>query len=314
MLSRKLEAIGDAELAALLESRAPLHAGVGGRSRMLNFEGESIFVKQIPLTALERRPEHARSTENLFHIPLECHYGLGGPGFSGWRELACNELATGWALSGACTNFPLLYHARVLNSERRPLDGDVDFWLDFPAVRARLEAIADAESQIVLFTEYIPQNLQTWLNGQLALSAESAAAAIAFVDEHLTKTINFMNTRGLVHFDAHFENILTDGERLYFADFGLALSSEFALTPEELEFLERNQNYDFDRAAISYTHSIISAFLGRDRWKEKLREQSATPTLPTPIAAALQRQAPRALALLDFVAALREKYERPGRG
>ena len=34
-----------------------------------------------------------------------------------------------------------------------------------------------------------------------------------------------MNTHGLVHFDAHFGNVLTDGRRLFVADFGLATSA-----------------------------------------------------------------------------------------
>lgn len=42
-----------------------------------------------------------------------------------------------------------------------------------------------------------------------------------------------MNTRGLLHFDAHFENILTDGQRLFFADYGLAISSRFELSRDE---------------------------------------------------------------------------------
>lgn len=308
MLSRKLEALGDLELAALLEDLPQLHTGVGGRSRVLTFEGESIFVKQIPLTELEQRPEHHRSTASLFDIPLDCHYGLGGPGFSAWRELACNSIVTRWALDGACANFPLLYHWRVLAAEKRPLEGDVDFWADSSAVRARLEAIADASAQLVLFSEYVPQNLLTWLSGQLVSNPE---ASIAFVDEQLTQTIDFMNARGMIHFDAHFENILTDGARLYFADFGLALSSDFALTVEEVEFLARHRGYDFDRVAISYAHCAITTFFGRDRWQEKLRNYLATekPTLPSPVGAALRRQGPRALAQLEFVRVLREKHE-----
>lgn len=49
-----------------------------------------MFVKRVPLTDLERRPENVRSTANLFELPLFCHYGIGGPGFGldsseGWR-------------------------------------------------------------------------------------------------------------------------------------------------------------------------------------------------------------------------------------
>jgi hypothetical protein len=45
-------------------------------------------------------------------------------------------------------------------------------------------------------------------------------------------------------FDAHFDNLLTDGRLVYFADFGLALSSEFELSAEEREFLSLHRDYD----------------------------------------------------------------------
>ncbi|MFE3544320.1 hypothetical protein ACFXK0_15260 [Nocardia sp. NPDC059177] len=56
-----------------------------------------------------------------------------------------------------------------------------------------------------------------------------------------------MNSRGLLHLDTHFENILTDGSRLYFGDYGLALSADFDLSPSEAAFLDRNQTYDRGR-------------------------------------------------------------------
>jgi thiamine kinase-like enzyme len=37
----------------------------------------------------------------------------------------------------------------------------------------------------------------------------------------------FVNACGLLHFDAHLGNILTDDKRLYFADYDLAISSRF---------------------------------------------------------------------------------------
>jgi hypothetical protein len=57
--------------------------------------------------------------------------------------------------------------------------------------------------------------LYEWLNAQLARGDDSADAAIAFVDEHLKTTKKYMNEHGLMHFDAHFENILADGKQLY---------------------------------------------------------------------------------------------------
>lgn len=33
-------------------------------------------------------------TANLFELPVYGQYGVGGPGFSGWRELAANRIVT----------------------------------------------------------------------------------------------------------------------------------------------------------------------------------------------------------------------------
>ncbi len=42
------------------------------------------------------------------------HYGIGSAGFGVFRELVANIKITNWVLEGAITNFPLLYHYRVI--------------------------------------------------------------------------------------------------------------------------------------------------------------------------------------------------------
>jgi hypothetical protein len=63
-----------------------LGVGIGGGAATLTVGGVPVFAKRIPLTDLERRPEHVRSTANLFGVPAFCQYGVGGPGFGAWRE------------------------------------------------------------------------------------------------------------------------------------------------------------------------------------------------------------------------------------
>ncbi|WP_328405239.1 hypothetical protein OHS70_37865 [Streptomyces sp. NBC_00390] len=53
-----------------------------------------------------------------------------------------------------------------------------------------------------------------------------------------------MSARGLVHFHAHFANLLADGQPVDFADFGLALSRGFELSAEECDFLADHLVYD----------------------------------------------------------------------
>jgi hypothetical protein len=318
VLAAKLAQFSDEELAELLAQSPQMHAGVGGRSVLLTLESTPIFVKKIPLTDVERRPDHQRSTANLFDIPLSCHYGLGGPGFNAWRELAAVQAASEWVRLDACANFPLLYHWRVLPSVGRGFspgmfeppaasvphepEGDVDFWSAWPAVRYRLEAIRHATAQVALFLEYVPQTLLHWLRTQVTVSGEAAASAIAFVDARLWPTIDFMHARGLTHFDVHFENITTDGERFCVGDFGLALSAAFELTSEEIEFAAHHQRYDQGRAAFAYVHCLTSAFFGSERWPENFRAllKSAPSSSPPAVVGTLQQHAPLALAFLDF--------------
>ena len=105
-LSHTLARLTDEELAAPVANAPLLHAGVGGRSVLLTIDSTPVFVKRIALTDLERRQEHVRSTANLFDIPLSCHYGLGGPGFSAWRELAATQIANGWGAFRSMREFP----------------------------------------------------------------------------------------------------------------------------------------------------------------------------------------------------------------
>ncbi|MFE6924525.1 hypothetical protein ACFVAV_26115 [Nocardia sp. NPDC057663] len=71
-----------------------------------------VFAKRVPLT--ERELAHRGSTANLFDLPVFCQYGIGGPGFNAWRELAANIVVTEGVLAGETQAFPMLYHWRVL--------------------------------------------------------------------------------------------------------------------------------------------------------------------------------------------------------
>src|SRR5687767_2396732 len=59
-ISEILARLTDNELAALVAKAPLLHAGVGGRSVLVTIDSTPIFVKQLPLTDLERRQEHVQ--------------------------------------------------------------------------------------------------------------------------------------------------------------------------------------------------------------------------------------------------------------
>ncbi|QMU67152.1 protein kinase family protein [Streptacidiphilus sp. P02-A3a] len=277
-VSGELALLSDRKLRQLVDAAPPLGDGIGGRAALLEVDGTPVFVKRVPLTDLELRPEHRHSTANLFQLPVICQYGIGGPGFGAWRELAVHRLTTGWVLGGEYEGFPLMYHWRVLPDVPQPLpeeladvDAAVAYWEGSPAVRERIEALAEASSSLVLFLEYLPETLRGWLTGRLAEGGEAAEAACTLVDRELAAGTGFMNSRGLLHFDAHFANVLTDGERLYFTDFGLAVHERFELTEAEAAFFREHRRYD-----RCYTETALALCLATTVHGLREPERSAT--------------------------------------
>jgi hypothetical protein len=88
--------------------------------------------------------------------------------------------------------------------------------------------------------------LHQWLKDRLADEPPEAGleTAIQRVYDQWRDTASFMNERGMLHFDLNANNVLTDGERLYVADFGLALCSDFDLSPAERAFFATHVLYD----------------------------------------------------------------------
>ncbi|GAA3886274.1 protein kinase family protein [Streptomyces sedi] len=323
-VSTSLALRGDRELRALVDAATPIGSGIGGRTLLLEVDGTPVFVKQVPLTDLERRPENVHSTANLFGMPSYCRYGVGpvcSPGFGAWRELAVHAMTTNWVIAGDYEGFPLTYHWRVLPGAEQPLpeeladvEGVVDFWGERSGIRRRVEALRQSTASLVLFLEYIPQTLHDWLGVQFATGDEAAERACAMVDDALEAGTSFMNAHGLSHFDAHFQNILTDGQRLYFADYGLAASSRFALAPDEADFHARHRSYDRCYTASYFVHWLVSALYGYgygtdDRaalvrgWAEGERPTG----VPETIAAILTRYASLSTVMWDFIRTLREE-------
>ena len=320
-VSTSLALLSDRALAQVLDTATPIGSGIGGKSALLEIAGSRVFVKRVPLTDLERRPANVRSTANLFELPSFCHYGIGGPGFGGWRELAVHCMTTNWVLAGDYEGFPLMYHWRVvpdstpLPEELSDVERTVAYWGGGSQVRRRIEELRDSSASIALFLEYIPQNVHQWLGEQIAARGEAADRACAMVERNLRAGISFMNARGLLHFDAHFQNILTDGRRLYFADYGLAISSRFELSKDELDFFERHQSYDRRYTAMYMSQWLVTALFGDGREEREARlhayARGEVPTaIPETAAAILARDAPLAVVMTDFLRTLQHKSRR----
>ena len=84
-VSTRLSLLSDRQLGESVAAAGPLGSGIGGRSAELDIDGTRIFVKRIPLTEAETRAENARSTANLFGLPMFYQYGVGSAGFGAWQ-------------------------------------------------------------------------------------------------------------------------------------------------------------------------------------------------------------------------------------
>ncbi|MFJ5972455.1 protein kinase family protein [Streptomyces sp. NPDC093060] len=305
---RSLAPLGDRQLAELVAAGETLGTGIGGRAVRLLVDGRPVFVKRVPLTDLERLPGNERSTANLFGLPSYCHYGIGSPGYTAWRELAAHALTTERVLAGGFPGFPLLHHWRVLPDEPQPLPDEladveraVAYW--GAGVRERLEALRSASASLTLFLEHVPHSLHDWLDAELR--TDRADAACTRVAQGLTELTDGLESYRLLHFDAHFRNILTDGRRLYLTDFGLSLGSTFRLDDEEREFFARHRNYDRVYIAYHLVIWLVTALYGygREEREEYIRALAAgarAEGVPRAAAELLTRYAPVAAAMGDF--------------
>ncbi|MFG2071471.1 serine/threonine protein phosphatase [Nonomuraea maritima] len=317
-VSSALALHSDRQLSEALEQARPLGSGVGGTSVLLDVDGVPVFAKRVPLTDLELH--NARSTANLFDVPPYCQYGIvehAGPGFGAWRELAANVMATNWVLTGRSAAFPLLYHWRVLPGAPAPTDEHADveavvrYWKGSPAVRDRLHALAGASSSIVLFQEFIPHRLDNWLASQHAAGQDAALAASAMVESCLLRDVAFMNSQGLMHFDGHYANLLTDGDRVYIADFGLATSSRFDLSAQERAFLAEHRTHDLGYALMRVVNWLVVRVCGvktpptgipteLDAYISAVANGAEPAGAPEPAATTIRRYAPAAVAMNHF--------------
>ncbi|MFI6439410.1 protein kinase family protein [Streptomyces sp. NPDC050759] len=309
-----LALLSDRDLTDLMASGTPAGTGIGGRATLLEVDGVRVFVKQVPLTDIELEPDNVRSTANLFDLPPHLHYGIGAigsPGFGAWRELAVHEMTTDWVRSGSFPGFPLLHHWRVLPGIPQPLPealADVEravaYWGGSPGLRERVEALRTASASLTLFLEYVPHTLHDWFSAQLR--THNAELACVLVEQGLEAVTGFLREqRHLIHFDAHFGNILTDGHRLYLTDYGLSLSSRFQLSAQERDFETRHHRYDRAYALSYLVHWLVvdQYGLARDEREDFIRtcaDGNRPEGIPEAAAALISRHARLAAVVGDF--------------
>jgi hypothetical protein len=315
-----LRRLDDDALRELVSAGEPLSEGIGGPTRRVAVDGVPVFVKQLPLTDLERRPEHRGSTADPFGLPLSCHYGIGSPGFTAWREVAAAAAASDAVVDGRAAHFPLLHHWRVLPrpgagpSRLLPEPADVHatvaYWEGSDAVRRRLLELAGATATVTLFSEHLPADLDGWLADRAREGDAALTAALDLVVPQLHGILAWLDRHGWLHMDAHFENLLTDGHRLYLTDFALALLPGFDLSAAERAFAADHATYD-----ASYVLTHLATWLVRtltDASPEQLGRMLADaargtrpPGMPAAAAELVVRYAPVAAVVRPFYRRLR---------
>ncbi|MEU8898818.1 serine/threonine protein phosphatase [Nocardia sp. NPDC048505] len=305
-LAVALAARGDTELAGLMAEGRSATVGVGGSSSVIDIDGAPVFAKRVPLS--ERELAHPGCTANFFDVPTYCQYGIGGPSFNTWRELAANTMVTEAVLRGETGAFPMLYHWRVLPG-RSPIaedHADIDAVVaaqgDSPAVRARLEALVVAPASLALFCEYIPNTVAD------LLSEDPASKALSFAQQ-LSEIVTFLRGRRLLHMDCHFGNLRSAGDRIYLTDFGLATSPLFDLSPAERAFVDRHAGHDADYAAMRLVNWLATDVcgasrgyppVGRNEFVRRCASGRIPDDVPPVVAALLARHAPAAARLNAF--------------
>jgi hypothetical protein len=201
-----------------------------------------VFVKRIPITRMEY--DRLFSTENLYRLPVFYNYGVGSAGFGAFRELIAHIKTTNWVLEGAIENFPLMYHYRIrpfhdtrpeLNEEWH--QGYIRYWNGDERVDHYIRERQKAPYEAVICLEHIPHVLEAWM----ANNTDSWETVL----DGMQRAIAFLRDQGIIHFDAHFWNILVNDGIPYLTDFGLVLDKNFSLNAEEKAFFRRHIDYDY---------------------------------------------------------------------
>lgn len=240
LLNTLLSSIDSNKLKKLLDK--DINKKSWGKIHLIKLDKSKVFVKRIPLTELEY--QNMFSTKNLYNLPTFYNYGVGSAGFGAFRELVTHIKTTNWVLEGKCENFPLMYHYRIVPCEKVDTDIDVEKhseyikkWNNDEYINNYILARNQAKYEIILFLEYIPHVISKWL--------EKNPNKLMELYQQVSQTIAFLKSNGIIHFDIHFGNILTDGEKMYVTDFGLTLDKSFDLNQVEKVFFRNNVYYDY---------------------------------------------------------------------
>lgn len=268
-LSTRLIYLDNEQLSSFFKGERDTHGW--GENRIIKLGKSKVFVKRIPLTDLEYN--HMFSTKNLYDLPTYYNYGVGSAGFGVFRELLMHVRTTNWVLQGAIENFPLMYHYRIMPHSGEKVDLDMEwynryvkYWNSNENIGRYVADRTNANYEVALFLEYIPYQFSKWFE-------KNISQLNAFINE-IPNTLTFLRKNGIIHFDVHFNNILTDGEKTYLTDFGLVLDRRFNLSETERTFFRKNTHYDYGEYLLCLGEHLLSVYreLAEPKKKKVMQE------------------------------------------
>lgn len=235
-----------------------------GKTLSITLDSKQIFIKRIPLTKLDLNNTFA--TRNLFNLPLYFNYNIGTIGINLYREIVSHIRTTNWVLNGTMENFPLMYHHRIIPlSENKRLETDLDdyknleeyqnyleYWGNNENVGHYVTSRVAAKHEMLIFLEHIPFTLEDWIHDNIG--------QLATILDKMKTIIDFIRTKGMVHLDVHFGNIMISGETLYLTDFGLVLDENFDLDEKEHEFMASHSYFDYGEYITSILHPMAEVY------------------------------------------------------
>ena len=242
-----------------------------GMNHVIRVGGKKVFVKRLPVTDLEY--ENMYSTKNFYRLPTYYNYGVGSAGFGVFREIIALIKTTNAVLEGAVENFPLLYHHRVMPylGDRPKLDmerhkGYVRYWNNNKQVGQYRVDRTKAKYEVMMFFEHIPYELWRWFGKHMD--------QVDMVVGGMQKAISHLIKNDVIHFDCHWGNIMTDGEQVYLADFGLVLEKRFGLNKREQDFFKANKYYDGGEFLCGLGSYVAGVFRNLSQKKKSALERA----------------------------------------
>jgi hypothetical protein len=298
-LRNRLRAMADKELlASVTAGSPPMGLGV---SSAATIGVEKVFIKRLPLTDVEA--DHPYSTRNHFELPTFYSYGVGSAGFGPWRELAALQAVSG--VSG----LPVHLHHRVMPRSSPPQslpwseEAYVKYWGGNRAVGRYLQARNSATQELwIVQLEHAGSRADLWL----AEHPEDVNDVLGQVFDAIAE----LRSRHMVHFDAHWGNVITDGACCRLVDFGVAMSADMELGNSEKAFLDRHLHYDYG-VVLGYLGLMLAITLGEEPSSQMLRHHlddlgSLEGRCPPTLLGALERYRHPILYMVDFFERIRQ--------